>query len=786
MNRILLITILAIGLSTGSHAQKSAAKQPVDYVDPMLGNHDSRWMMFPGPSMPFGMVKLSPDNERNGWKAGYEYDLDNITGFSHIHEWTMAGLLMAPQTGPLQTQPGTEKDPDAGYRSRFRHETEVAEPGYYAVVLDDYQTKVELTTTTRAGFQRYTFPKTDSARVLVDLDIESEYGNELFLSEIRKVSDTEIEGLTYSQSLRGAGWNDYIVHFVIRFNKPFKDFNGWTRDGVQRNTERIFSGWDHTDIGAFVHFDTRDGAPLLIQTGISLVSIEQARLNLDKELAEPFGWDFDAVRRNARDTWNELLSVIQVEGKNETDKVKFYTNMYRAYAGRNIWSDVNGMYMDVCENPRQLKDTNSPMLGGDAFWNTFWNLNQLWTLATPDIANQWVKALLEQYETGGWLPKGPPGVEYSGIMEASHEIELIVAAYQKGIRNYDVKTAYEAIKHVQTTLPVKHLCSGIAGNRFLDDYLKYGYVPYETGPVSNTLEYAFDDWAVSEMAKALGQTEDYYYFRRRAHNYLNLWDPTVQYMNMRKKEGSFMPDFDPYCCSTFLGQGWMEGNAWQFTWFVPHDLRGLIGLMGREEFNERLQAGFEKSREWRFNSEWTHENNLLAMGVLPINHGNQPNMQAAYLFNYSGKPWLTQYWAREIMEVYYGSTVKDAWPGDEDQGQMGGWYVMSAMGLFEMKGGCAVDPVIEIGSPIFDKITIQLDPRYYPGGTFVIETINNSKENKYIQSATLDGKPLVKPWFYFRELSDGGKLVLQMGPEPNKEWGSRPEDAPPSMSDEEK
>jgi predicted alpha-1,2-mannosidase len=778
-------TLLLIFIAFGCFAQTTATKQPVDYVDCMIGNHDSRWMQFPGASMPFGMVKISPDNQKQGWKAGYEYEINNIAGFSHIHSWTMDGLLMMPTLGKLQVEPGKEDDPDGGYRSRIRHETEIATPGYYSVMLDDTKIKAELTATTRASFQRYTFPKSDSARVILDMQIESEYGTELFDAHILKISNTEIQGYSLQQSLRGAGWNEYKLFFVIRFNKPFYSFNGWNRDGIKRNVDSLFSGWNHTDFGAFVHFKTKENEQLLVQTGISFVSLEQAKLNLDTEITKPFGWNFDAVHENARKEWNTLLGVLEVEGKDELDKKKFYTNLYRVYVGRTIYSDVNGKYVDMYEKEQQMANPEVPMYGGDAFWNTFWNLNQVWTLATPDLADKWTASLLEFYDKGGWLCKGPEGLEYSGIMVASHEIELIVSSYQKGIHKfYDPQHAYTAMKHNQTEQGIAHPGGGFAGNRWLDQYLKFGYVPHDYGPISNTLEYAYDDWAVSQMAKALGKTDDYWYFKHRANNYKNIWDPSVGYMNLRMADGTFKQPFNPYCCTTFLGQGWVEGNAWQYSWFVPQDMKGLIQLMGKDEFNRRLEEGFVTSRKWKFNSEYTSENSLMAMGVLPINHGNQPNMQAAYLYNYSGKPWLTQKWAREIMEVYYGGDAMHGWPGDEDQGQMGGWYVMSAMGLFEMRGGCDVMPTYEIGSPLFDKVTIHLDPNYYPGGMFTIEAINNSKENRYVQSATLDGKPLTKPWFYHKDLVDGGKLVLVMGPNPNENWGSKPEDAPPSMTDE--
>ncbi|MBE0648352.1 MAG: GH92 family glycosyl hydrolase [Bacteroidales bacterium] len=777
----LLMTGFIIFSAHSLDAQNSTPKQPVDWVDPMMGAHDSRWIMFPGPAMPFGMVKLSPDNQELGWKAGYEYDINNITGFSHIHSWTMSGLLTMPTTGPLQTEPGTERHPEKGYRSLFSHENESASPGYYSVFLDDYGVKAELTTTTRAGFQRYTFPKTDSARILIDLLNDSEYGYEIFYTMITKVTDREIEGVSYQQSLRKANYNEYILNFVMRFDKPFTSFNGWVKEDIYRNAEMISSGFGHKDVGAFVEFSTEEGEQIQVQTGISLVSIEQARLNLETEM-NPYNWDFDRVHADARKTWNDLLSVITVEGGSDKDMKKFYTNLYRTYIGRTIWSDVNGKYVDMFENAQQMPDPSRPIYGGDGFWITFWNLNQLWTLATPHIASNWVNSLLEISDRGGWLPKGPTGIEYSAIMVASHQISFIVSAYQKGIRDFDAEKAYRAMKKLQVVQGGPHESGGIVGNRHLDAYKKYGFVPEEVGPASNTLEYAYDDWTVGQMALALGKIDDYNYFNHRSYNYRNQWDPSVGYMRRRHIDSTWVDNFQIFGEVAWLGPGWVEGNSWQYTYFVPHDLAGLIRLMGKDEFNNRLEEGFRVSEPYKFNSETLGSNSLDGMGILPVNHGNQPNMQAAYLFNYSGKPWLTQKWASEIMEIYYGDGPMNAWLGDEDQGQGGAWYVMSALGLFEMDGGASVKPVYEIGSPRFEKATIHLDTNYYPGKEFTIEARNVSKTNIYIQSATLNGKPLNKPWFYHSDLVKGGSLILEMGPEPNYSWGSKPEDAPPSNS----
>ena len=785
------ILAIILSLSTGISEINAQHRQPVDYADPLLGTSNSRWMLNPGATLPFGMVQLSPDNQAHG--GGYEYTIDSIYGFSHIHAWTMWGLSVMPARGTLQ--PEIYPDPEgpvntgqgvAGHRSRIDKNTEEASPGYYKADLLDFNITTEITSTTRTGFFRFTFPETDEGHVYFNLLFPLEYEGKILDAKITRISDTEIEG--YSKQLsplriwspHARDFNDFTVHFVVRFNKPFKLFGGWTGEKAPDDVSKIRVEKGLTeitgkgDVGAYVDFSTHEGEEVLMQTAISLVSIEQARLNLETELVQPFGWDFNAVKENARKVWNDLLSKIEVKGGTETDKKKFYSNLYRSYVARAIWSDVNGQYRDPCENIRTLKDPDSPMLGSDALWNTFWNLNQLWTLVNPDIASMWVKSLLQMYRDGGWLSRGPAGIEYSSIMVASHSIPLIVSAYQKGIRDFDAETAWEAMLHQQTVPGHKYPCGGAVGNMELEPYLKYGYVPIEARFVSNTLEYAYDDWCVSQMAAALKKKDAYNTFIKRAHNYQNMFDPETKFMRPKYEDGTWRKEFDPISSPR---NEFVEGNSWQYTFFVPHDVMGLLDLIGKDEFNSRLNDGFEKSVKANFNATGNR------MSEYYINHGNQPNMQAAWLFNYSGKPWLTQKWAREIMDRYYGSTPLHGWLGDEDEGQMGAWFVMSAMGLFETNGGASVKPFYEIGSPLFNKVKIHLNPDYYPGKTFVILAKNASSKNKYIQSAVLNGKKLMKPWFFHDELVNGGKLILIMGDRPNKEWGSRPEDAPPSMSD---
>jgi predicted alpha-1,2-mannosidase len=561
-------------------------------------------------------------------------------------------------------------------------------------------------------------------------------------------------------------WQDYTLHFVIQFEKPFNSMGFWKDDQMFTDINRILADQD-ADVGAFVNFSTEEGEVIQVKTGFSLVSIDQARLNLETETGG-FGWDFNAVRNSARTTWNDLLKKVEIEGGSEEDKTKFYTALYRSYCARATMSDVNGKYRDMCEEVVQLKDPESPVYGCDSFWGSFWNLNKLWSLITPDLTNKWVNSLLEMYDRGGWLPKGPAGVEYSGIMVAEHEIALIVAAYQKGIRNFDVEKAYRAMRKMVMEQGVIHRCGGYAGNENMNDYMKLGYVPYEEGPVSNTLEYAYDDWCVAQMAKALGKTVDYEYFMRRSKNYKNVYDASTGYIRPKSKTGEWRKDFDPMSRGhqqTNETKDWkkvytdyVEGNAWQYTFFVPHDVPGLIQLLGKDSINTRLLMGFEEAKPRNFSSHYVH-------------HGNQPNMQAPWLFNWSGMPWETQKWTREILDGFYGVTAENGYYGDEDEGQMSAWFVMSALGLFQMDGGASTKPIYEISSPLFKKAVIQLETKYYKGKTFTVEARNNSKENRYIQSAVLNGKKLTKPWFYHSELVKGGSLVLQMGPTPNKKWG---------------
>lgn len=735
-------------------------KDPVDYVDMFIGTSNSRWMLGPYAQEPFGMIQLGPDNQGNVWMGGYEYAINSVSGFSHIHAWTMGGLMLMPTTADLALgNPSVDspyKGANAGYHSRIFKETEVASPGYYSVFLYDHEVKAELSATTRCGIHRYTFPKRKESRVLVDLLFPTEwnYGFNVRDARITKVSNTELEGYADCQSGPWSGWNEYKLHFVIRFSKPFQSLNGWN-EGKEYDDIETISG--KNDIGVYALYTTEKDEEITVSTAISLVSIEQARLNMTTELG-PLNYDFEAVKNQTRGKWNSLLSKITVEGDNEVDKKKFYTNLYRAYAGKQTWNDVNGKYVDACENIQQLESGN--MYGGDAFWNSFWNLNGLWSIITPNIVDDWVTTQLEMFRHTGWTSKGPAGLEYSGIMEGSHETALMVAAYQKGIRK-DGEAIYQAIYKNVTEPGINHPCGGNCGNPQLDVYIQYGYMPTERGVVSKTLDYAFDDWCVAQLASALGKKKDAKMLNDRSMNYKNVFHPEKKYVTRRDENGNWDPNFD-----VFSNQGFIEGNSWQYSWYVPHDVPGLVAFLGKDLFNSRLEEGFEKSVEHKFAAH-VFDRTMGQSAEFYINHGNEVNMCMPFLFNYSGKPWLTQKWTRAILDSFYGDSPYHGWEGDEDEGQMSAWYVMGAMGMFEMSGGVSAKPQVDLASPIFDKITIQLDQSYYKGKTFIIEARNNSKENMYVQQIYLNGKKLKEPRIPFSAIAEGGHLLFEMGNTPN-------------------
>jgi len=755
-NKFILFWIAFITISNISFGQ--TLHKPVDYVNVFTGTSNSRWMLGPYAGVPYGMVQLGPDNQEAGWMSGYEYSIMNVTGFSHIHAWTMAGLMVMPATQDFTKDNGASskayRGAGAGFHSRIFKETEKASPGYYSCELYDADCKAELTASTHCGFHKYTFKAKDDVRILLLLNFPTEYKIDIQSAVINKIGNNVVEGCAITKAEYGV----YKLYFSIQFNKPFKSLNGWSNDTILTNVDHIFG---KKDVGAFVTYSTTENEAIMMKVGLSLVDMEGARNNLKSEL-EPFGWNFEAAVASAREKWNKLLSTIEVKGS-EKNKEKFYTNFYRSFA-KQTWSDVDGRYVDPLNKIQQLPK-GVAMYGGDAFWNTFWNFNTILSLIAPDLMNNWVRTELELFDKTGWTNNGPTGLKLTGIMEVTHEIALMVSAYQKGIRNYDCNKLYEAVRHNEMEQGKRTPGTGLSGMERLNIYNRLGYVPFEVDASSRTLDYAYTDYCAAQLAKAFKRDDDYKLFIKRSGNWKNQFHPELKMQVPKDSSGNWVKNFDQ-----FSGKHWVEGNGWQYTWYVPHDVNGLVALMGKDLFNKRLEEGFEKSVKYNFNASAFDRYQPVAMEFY-INHGNEGNMQASFLFNYSGKPWLTQKYSRAILDKYYGMTPYDGWLGDEDEGQMSGWFVIASMGLFEMNGGVTDEPTFDLTSPLFEEITIHTDKMYNGGKSFVIKAINNSDENIYIQSATLNGKPLNRPKLKFKDVVNGGELDFMMGSKPNMEWG---------------
>ncbi|MCE1197549.1 MAG: GH92 family glycosyl hydrolase [Marinilabiliales bacterium] len=763
-----LLLLFLIGLAASGFVKMSYS----DYVNPMLGTAE-HGHTFPGAALPGGMVQLGPDTDIKGWDwcSGYHYSDSSIMGFSHLHRSGMGAgdwgdILLMPTTGKLKTEPGRKEVPGEGYRSAFSHQEELASPGYYGVTLKDYDIKAQLTVTTRAGFHAYQFPKSEAAHILIDLS--HGIGDKCTDAGIRILSDTEMEGFRASKGFV----KDQKVYFHARFSKPFHASGTWNQSAVHAGSKEE----NGTQVGAFADYLTADHETIYVKVGISYTSTQEARLNLEKEIPD---WNFDRVSAAAKKQWDNALGKIAVSFDKQTDAsyskqklTTFYTALYHSLLFPATFSDADGHYtgLDYKEHVAAGFRYRSDF----SLWDTFRAEMPLLTLIEPERSNDAVNTMVAQYEQGGWMPTPQQfGNSYTNDMIGDHPVDAILDAYQKGIRNYDIEKAYEGIrKNAMEVPPSDHRSRGRTG---LDPYKKYGYVPYDLfrESVSRTLEYAYNDWCVAQLAKALGKTEDYNLFITRAENYKHVIDTQTGFARPKNSDGKWLSPFDP----TFVGSGkerhYTEANAWQYTWFVPHDVQGLIQLEGgRQRFVERLDSLFSVSSE-------IHNGVSDITGLIgQYAHGNEPGHHTVYLFNYAGAPWKTQAMVRRVMDELYSDGVAGLC-GNEDMGQMSAWYVLSSMGFYPVAPG---QNVYVIGSPEFSKITLHLDKAYYPGVDFVIEARNNSHENKYIQSATLNGQPLHKPWFDHEAIRRGGKLVLQMGPEPNKSWGQEPSDAPPSLS----
>jgi predicted alpha-1,2-mannosidase len=725
-----------------------------NYVNPFIGTA-GHGHTYPGASAPFGMMQLSPDTGLKDWDwvSGYNSSDSSIIGFSHTH---LSGtgvadygdILFMPFIGENKFKPGSKDKPDEGYRSRFSHQNEKASPGYYSVFLTDYDIYVELTTAQRSGMHKYQFQVDKSHKILIDLFHGLQ--DATLESYINIIGDNKVEGYRTS-----SGWaKKHTVYFYAEFSKNIsKHIIELNEEILTANSAKGIS------VKSILEFEKSLPNELLVKIGISHVSLEGAKKNLLTEITD---WDFTKIYNSTKKKWNDYLARIEIEGGTRDQKITFYTSLYHAFLAPNIFNDVDKKYIGMDGETKIAEDFN--MYTIFSLWDTFRALHPLITIIDPDLATDFIKSILEKFKESGSLPIWELAGNETGTMIGYHSIPVIVDAYMKGIREFDIDTAYGAM--------VK---SAMGKERGLEYYKTMGFIPMDKADdaVSTTLEYAYDDWCIATMAKELNKENDYQYFMSRAKNYLNVFDEKTKFMRGRFYSGFWKDPFDPIEPS-YLGAGeFTEGNAWQYTWFVPHDIQGLIKAMGGDDlFKEKIDELFLTETD---TSKYQMPSDVTGL-IGQYAQGNEPSHHIVYLYNYCGFSWKTQEYTRKIMEEFFHSG-RDGLCGNEDCGQMSAWYALSAMGFYPVLPG---SNEYVIGSPIFDKVKINLTN----GNTFRIIANNNSRENKYINSAKLSGINYSKTYFTHDDILNGSTIEFNMVKVPNKNFGAVSEERPNSRISE--
>lgn len=777
----LCFLVICMSIIMGCSTSTSSTKALVDYVDPNIGTAHCRWFFYTPAAIPFGMAKLAPSTDAHlgnpgGWQAvGYDFRHTSIEGFANFHEFQVGGVVFAPTVGELQTVPGELENPDGGYRSRFDKKDEVAAPGYYSVLLKDYGVKAELTAMKRVGFHRYTYPKTELANLIFDIGNKQGESGEVKDAEVQYFEDGRVEGYVITSPVyvniyqKGA---DVRMYFSAVLNKKPVQVGTFVKDVVNPGKHQEKG----PGAGLYMTFSTEEQEAVEVKVGLSYTSIENARFNRETEAADV---TFDQAKKNATDVWNESLSRIYVEGGKETDKVKFYTGLFHALLGRGLASDANGYYPknNGTVGRIALDEEGNPVhqhYNTDAIWGGFWNLTQLWSLAYPEYYSDWIKSQLLVYQDAGWLGDGIACSKYVSGVGTNFTSLAIAAAYNCGIRDFDVQQGYEAA--LKNEVEWRGRLEG-AGKMDVRQFVERGYSPYEKRfdmvtreegsgfGASHTMEYSFSSFAVSQFAKHLGKEDDYKLLSNLSNGWKNLYDPETRLIRPKDTKGNFLEDFNPLA----PWKGFQEGNAVQYTFYVPHQIDELVDLVGQETFNNRLDSIFLLSQKNIFGGG--KEVDAFAGLKTVYNHGNQPNLHISWLFNFSGKPYLSQKWVRAILDEFYGleGIHGYGYGQDEDQGQLGAWYVMSALGLFDVKGLTEIDPKFQIGAPLFDKVTVRLNKDYYPGEKFVIEAKKQAVGDCYLLDISLNNRPQDTVQLPFSEVVKGGKLVLGLGASPNEE-----------------
>ena len=761
---LLLLSVIFIGSLSAQNKKEDLTQ----YVDPLIGTQEMGHV-FPGACVPFGMVQLSPDTDTIPYAvdgeytgtvyrycAGYQYSDPTIVGFSHTHfsgtgHSDLGDFLIMPTVGDLKLNPGTADKPESGYRSRFSHDTEEATPGYYRVKLDDYNIDAELTTSEHTGFHQYTFPESDDAHIILDMNHALyNYDGKVLWSQVWVLNDTLVTGYRIT-----SGWaRTNYLYFAMTFSKPIENY------GSKNEEELVYKGfWKKFDqennfpeMGGRklkTHFDfkTKEGEKIKIKFALSAVSTEGALKNLHAEVPH---FDFEKVKADAKNKWQKELEKITIDASTEK-KVTFYTSLYHTAINPIEYMDVDGHYRGIDHQIHKADDfVNYSVF---SLWDTYRALHPLFTIIQPKRTSDMIKSMLAHYDQSvhNALPVWSHFGNENWCMIGYHAVPVIADAWANGIRDFDAKKALEAC--------VSSASYGLYGN--LDDYMKLGYVPFDKNEVgsSMTLEYAYDDWTIAQFAKSLGDTSIVNEFEKRSNNWKNVFNDRTGFVGAKNTDGSWKTPFDPLHTAN---EGFIEGNSWNYSLYVPQDIPGLISKMGgNERFSEHVDSLFNMYLPDKYfaDTEDVTREGLIGCYV----HGNEPSHHVAYMYNWAGKPWKTQERINQIVTTMY-KNKPDGLCGNDDCGQMSAWYIFSSLGFYPV---CPGSGEYAIGAPSVNEASIQLGEGKY----FSVKAKNLSEKNIYIQSASLNGKPYNKSTLATKDVIDGGELIFVMGKRPNKKWG---------------
>ncbi|MDE3742046.1 GH92 family glycosyl hydrolase [Maribacter sp. D37] len=736
------LAVYMVGCKERAFDKSTEQELLTQYIDPFIGT-GGHGHTYPGATVPFGMLQVSPVNGISDWDwcSGYHYSDSVAVGFSHLSLsgtgiGDLADIIFMPINRKVDLLPMPKSRDSLSYRSSYSHKNEEAIPGYYQVYLEDHDVNVELTTSLRTAYHKYTFKADDEQSVVVDLGFAINWDKAVGAS-LQIEDPYTISGYRFS-----TGWaKNQKVFFTAKFSKPITEYDIVSD---KKSVEGDLGQGVRT--AAQLFFEAGDADELLVKVALSSVSIANAKENLEEG-----AFDFEGTKKKANDSWEDALSKIKVETTADSLKTIFYTAMYHTQVAPVTYSDKNGQFRK--ENDSIVSAENFTAYSTLSLWDTFRAEQPLLTLIAPEKVSDIINSMLAYYETKHILPVWTLYANETNTMTGYHSIPVIVEAYLKGITGFDAEKAYEAMKVTM-----------MQDERGLAPYKKYGYIPYDEldESVTITLEFAYDDWCVAQMAKALGQEEDYRFFMDRSKAYEHLFDGDTGFMRGKSKDGkTWNEPFDPKYSNHREHTDYTEGNAWQHSWFVPHAVEDLAQLHGGNDvFTQRLEQLFTESSEITGSNVSADISGLIGQYA----HGNEPSHHIAYMFNHADKPWRTQYWSRYILDTQY-NTSPNGLSGNEDCGQMSAWYVFSAIGLYPMNPSSTY---YEIGSPIFERSTIEI-----PGGkTFTVEAENVSDTNIYIQSAALNGEPFNTTSISHQTLLDGGVLHFVMGDTPNKEWGT--------------